>query len=214
MKFLALVFLLLGCATAETPTPTPMQSPVDPSVVHNKTSQEESLSLKNESCEIRFLVESQPASQKKSIRIDDDCDASHKDRYAQYLKILESVLALYPKDQLTKVYSHSFYHLQIWDEDIALAMANSAKWQSFEKKRKRGETPNKVFVEIFNDSHLGTELISTFDKVGLKIQLERVEKVMESKAKDMPFAQKYDKLMALEKRVPFSAGVFLFQVKN
>ena len=214
MKFLALVFLLLGCVTAETPAPTNVQSPVDPSVRHNKTPQEESLSIKNESCEIRFLIESASTPPKKSLRIDDDCDASHKERYAQYLKILESILALYPKDQFVRVSSHSFYHLQIWDEEIALAMANSPTWQSFEKKRQRGETPNKVFVEIFNDSHLGTELINTFDKVGLKIRLERVEKVMESKAKDMPFAQKYDKLMALEKRIPFSAGVFFFQVKN
>lgn len=211
MKSLLPLLLLAACASTPPPS-SELQSAVHPEVVQSGENSQNSFSIHRETCEIKLSVNEDTASKKKLISIDDTCDASHKDRYQDYLKILEALTAQYPKQEFAGVYSHSFYHLQIWDEEIANAMVNSPRWQAFEKNRKKHEVPNTIYVEVFNENQIAKELQETFGKVGLRIQLDKVEKVMEMKGRSLPFSQKYEKLMTREKKVPFSAGLYRFKI--
>jgi len=216
MKFLISLILAVsfaGCASKKmAPAIKEQSSQLKVSRVGPDASLREYFKLSFPACTIVFEVTSKRDKSSFQILINDQCENPRPSRAQEYTAILSAVFKVYPKENFDSLSSHSFYRLHLWEEKIALACIKSEKWTEFQANRNKVGVANTVFTEIFNDAGIGEEIRAAFLKEDMNIQLARVEKVMEAKAKSLPFAANYPELKDSNRRVAFAAGLYVFRM--
>lgn len=105
-----------------------------------------------------------------------------------------------------------------WNIRIAMASANSSEWIDWCKNypnHSSGKTINRIFVELANQVDAYRELEGLFNEFGLKIELNAVEKVFSTKAKDLPFFQELkSKGLTGSRRLIYDAGMIYFSISQ
>lgn len=213
--FIVLIFAigLAGCASNKSPSaPKEQSSSFKISRVGPDASLREMFKLNLADCSMTFEVTSKRDKSSFQILVADSCENPRPSRAQEYSALLSAVFKAYPKKNFDTLSSHSFYKLHLWEEKIAMACIKSAKWAEFQANRNKVGTANAVFTEIFNDAEIGEEIRAAFLKEDMNIQLSRVEKVMESKAKSLPFAAQYPDLKDSNRRIAFTAGLYVFRM--
>lgn len=208
---LSFMITAAGCASKKTSPKEPALAQLKVTRIGPDANLRESFRLNLSDCQIQFDVTSKRDKSSFHILVMDSCGADRASRAQEYAVLLNAIFKTYPKKNLDTLSSNSFYKIHLWDEKIAMACMKSDKWADFQANRNKIGAANAVFVEVFNEAEIGAEIRHAFQREGLNIELARVEKVMESKAKDLPFASKYPELKDSTRRICFSAGLYFFR---